>query len=1185
MMKFLLSKHSRSIFIFALLSLFMCMAAGKASAAGLNPVVKIDKTSYTSSGTEVTLKLWMFNWKYAAFSPKQYNARFTGDVYLYIDDKEVANLNEMWLLISGSSYTFFKDEPGIVGKSSGINLDGTNVGTAQFQDFKSGQSYPYNSNTTDDSWSTVDLKLSFNKSFSYYGHKITVKGKWQDQSSGTLVAKDVALDNDINGFVRPINLKAQPSGGNMVFSWEQEGYNPSASTLGKWIVYKREGDNNVKLGEVAANEHSLSIEKKQYSCSNGYIMTFLPNVCEGEETVCGLTTTIAATGHQLKDDICQMCGHSFFRYHTSDGNKVDISRRDFGANVVSHEVVDGECVIEFDAPITKIPQYAFKTTKLVGELRIPNTVTSIQDYAFNLCTGLTGNLVIPNSVTEIGNNAFYKCTGFNGTLTLSSNLKTIGDNAFYECSGFTGSLTLPNSVTTIGRSAFIFCNSFTNLELPKALSAIPYQAFRNCSGLSGNLVIPDGVTEIGEYAFYGCPGFKGTLKLSSNLKTIGKYAFYSCSGFTKIEFPETMSLNVIPEWTFWGCTSLSGNLVIPNSVTKIGDNAFYNCKGFNGTLTLSNNLKVIGENAFEQCSGFTGALTLPNSLTTIESMTFMGCSGFTGNLTIPNSVTTIGSYAFNNCSGFTGDLIIPNSVTKIGNEAFSDCSGFTGNLTITNSVTTIGNYTFFRCSGFTGDLIIPNSVTTIGIEAFSYCSEFKGNLTIPNSVTTIEERAFLGCSGFTGNLTIPNSVTTIGPSAFFGCSGFKGNLTISNSVTTIGKQAFYECYGFTGDLTIPNSVTTIENSTFENCFGFKGKLTIPNSVTTIGNSAFGGCFGFTGKLTIPNSVTTIGNSAFGGCSGFTGKLTIPNSVTTIGYSAFGGCSGFTGDLIIPNSVTTIGNLAFRGCSGFTGDLSLPKSLEIVGSLSFTNCKKIKTIKFQSLPKVLDGSLDNYRNYKAIFSLSDDSYISPEATGTVNAISYTRQMSNDWGTLVLPYPLTLTGDEPYRLYAISTVSEDELVLKQLEGVVDAGTPCVVHRNNKESELSFKANNADIKKVMYVLSVGDNMTFSGTYWPKEVTDGYVIAKDCFWNVEELKNSSSVKGVKVNPFRAWLDGTSANAPAQLSMRIDGSTTGINAIDALNDAEAEYYDLSGKRLDEPQRGVNIVRMKSGKTMKIIIK
>ena len=949
MMKFLLSKHSRSIFIFALLSLFLCMAAGKASAAELNPVVKIDNTSYTSSGTEVTLRLWMFNWKYAAFSPKQYNARFTGDVYLYIDDKEVGKLNSMWILISGSSYTFLKDTPGAVGKSSDINLDGTNVGTAQFQDFKSEQTYPYNSNTKENSWSTVDLKLSFNKSFSYYGHKITVKGKWQDQNSGSVVTKDVTLDNTINGFVRPVNLSAQPSGDKTVFSWEQEGYNNNASTLGKWIVYKREGDNNVKLGEVAANEHSLSIEKKQYSCSNGYIMTFLPNACEGEETVCGLTTSLAATGHKPNaDDICQMCGHSFFRYHTSDGNMVDISGKDFGANVVSHEVVDGECVIEFDAPITQIPRAAFQRKKLAGKLRIPNTVTSIQDYAFNLCTGLTGNLVIPNSVTEIGSNAFNEC------------------------------------------------------------------------------------------------------------------------------------------------------------------------KGFNGTLTLSNNLKVIGESAFEQCSGFTGALILPNSLTTIESVTFMGCSGFTGNLTIPNSVTIIGSYAFSGCSGFTGDLIIPNSVTKIGNDAFSDCSGFNGNLTI------------------------PNSVTTIGIEAFSYCYEFKGNLTIPNSVTTIKERAFLGCSGFTGDLIIPNSVTTIGTSAFFKCTGFKGNLTIPNSVTTIGEQAFYECSGFTGDLTIPNSVTTIENSTFENCYGFKG------------------------------------------------KLTIPNSVTTIGYSAFRGCSGFTGDLIIPNSVTTIGNLAFRGCSGFTGDLSLPKSLEIVGSLSFTNCKKIKTIKFQSLPKVLDGSLDNYRNYKAIFSLSDDSYISDQATGTVDAISYTRKMSNNWGTLMLPYPLKLTGSEPYRLYNIETVSDDELVLKQLDGEGGAGIPYVVKRKGSEAELTF-GNNYAMLNIAYTIDkpVG-NMYFCGTYWTKDVDNGYIIAKDCFWNVEKLKGVGSVTAVKVGPFRAWLDGTSPNGASQLSICVSDTATGIGAagtIDALNDTATEYYDLSGKRLDEPQKGVNIVRMKSGKTKKIIIK
>ena len=722
MKKTINSKLIGSMVVYTLLSLFLCMVGvGNTSAAELNPVVKIDNTSYTSSGTEVTLRLWMFNIPNVY---SQYRARFTGDVNLYIDDQTVIKLNSLWASIANKTEKdFFRYLP--TQNPVDIYIDDTNVGTAQFLNRQFGQTYPYNSNTTEKSWYTVDLKLSFNKSFSYYGHKITVKGKWQDISSGSVVNKDAVLDNDINGFVRPFNMSAQPSGDNMVFTWEKQGYNSSASTDGKWVVYKREGDNNVKQGEVAANEQSLSIEKKQYSCSEDYIMTFLPNVCEGEETVCGLTTTFTAPGHQINDDdICQMCGHSFFRYQTSDGNTVDIGGRDFGATVVSHEVVDGKCVIEFDAPITKIPA-----------------------------------------------------------------------NAFYLC---------------------------------------------------------------------------------------GK---------------------------------LTGNLVIPNSVTEIGDYAFYNC------------------------------------------------------------------------------------------------------------------------------------------------------------------------TGFTGDLTIPNSVKTIGESAFYYCTGFTGDLTISNSVTTIGNSAFYKC------------------------------------------------------------------------SGFKGKLTISNSVKTIGYSAFSYCSGFTGDLL------------------------LPKSLEVVGYRSFEDRNYIQPINFQSLPT----GIGNQNKYKTV-SLSDDSYISDQATGTVDAISYTRTMTSNWGTLVLPYSLTLTGNEPYRLYAIDNMEGEELVLKQLEGEVAAGTPCVVKRNCTESELTFDANDATLNMAIETQNVG-GMTFSGTYWTKDVNSGYVISKNSFWNVEELKNSSSVKGVKVRPFRAWLDGTSAKAPAKLSMRIDGSTTGIDAIDALNDAEAEYYDLSGKRLDEPQKGVNIVRMKSGKTKKIIIK
>ena len=399
-------------------------------------------------------------------------------------------------------------------------------------------------------------------------------------------------------------------------------------------------------------------------------------------------------------------------------------------------------------------------------------------------------------------------------------------------------------------------------------------------------------------------------------------------------------------------------------------------------------------------------------------------------------------------------------------------------------------------------------------------------------------------------------------------------------ITKIPASAFYNKNSLTGDLVIPNSVKEIGAQAFQICTGFNGTLTLSNKLETIGGFAFDGCSGFRGSLTLPSSVTTIGKSAFDNCYSFT-KLELPNTLSVIPNQAFMDCRSLSGELVIPASVTEIGNNAFYGCqnlSAETGQVTLPKSLKKIGYNVFLNANNIKTVNFQSLP---EGSLGYSK--KAV-SLSDDSYISDQASGTVNKISYTRKMSNNWGTLVLPYSLTLTGDEPYRLYTIDKMDGEELVLSRLEGTVAAGTPCVVKRNGSEAELTFDANDATLNMAIDGKTVG-NMTFRGTYTTKEVNSGYVISKDCFWNVADLNSSTLVKGVKVSPFRAWLDGNAANGPARLAMRIDGSTTGIDAIDALNDAEAEYYDLSGKRLDEPQRGVNIVRMKSGKTKKIIIK
>ena len=841
--------------VYTLLSLFLCMAgAGKAAAAEeftYKPQVKVISTNYTNSGTEVTLKLWMYNLAGGS-------SRFIGNrnVDLYIDDQQQSLvLNNLWPKISNAEEYEMRSyvTSGPVSDKRSISFNYKDIGTAQFSNL---QIYQYSENdgkgTQAARWCTIELKLSFDNSFSYYGHKISVRGLWQD-NSGAPITKYVSLDNTIGGYVRPTKLKVRSfDSSKMRLSWDIQDYNGLAAKEGSWKIYKCENGKREKIGAKVYNDNffNFDIEKKKYNCSATYDVTFQPRQFTASDTICGLTTSVAATGHKPNaDDVCQYCNHSFFRYTTSDGKTVNnISNPEqFGANIVAHSVVDGKCVIEFDAPITKIP-----------------------DKAFYECRNLTGDLVIPNSVTEIGYKAFWNCTGLNGTLTLSSKLGKIGKYAFYGCTGFTGSLKLPSSLTDIGIAAFMNCKYFTSLELSNALSVIPGSAFKSCTGLSGSLVIPDGVKEIGASAF---------------------------------------------------------------SV----------CTGFNGTLTLSNKLETIGESAFD------------------------GCSGFTGSLTLPSSVTTIGQSAFSTCRSFT-------------------------------------------------------------------------------------------------------------------------------------------------------------------------------------------------------------------------KLELPNTLSVIPIQAFWDCRSLSGELVIPASVTEIGNHAFYGClnlSAVTGQVTLPKSLKKIGYNVFLNANNIKTVNFQSLP---EGISENLGYKKKAVSLSDESYISDQASGTVDEISYTRQMSNNWGTLVLPYSLTLTGEESYRLYAIDNMTGEELVLKQLDGEVAAGTPCVIKRNGSEAELTFGANDSELNMAISDQNVGD-MTFRGTYTTEEVNSGYVISKNSFWNVEELKNSTSVKGAKVRPFRAWLDGTSTNAPAQLSMRIDSSTTGIDAIDALNDAEAEYYDLSGKRLDEPQRGVNIVRMKSGKTKKIIIK
>ena len=112
---------------------------------------------------------------------------------------------------------------------------------------------------------------------------------------------------------------------------------------------------------------------------------------------------------------------------------------------------------------------------------LPNSVTSIGDWAFEFCSRLT-SVTIPNSVTSIGNCAFYFCTSLT-SVTIPNSVTNIGGSAFSGCSGLT-SITIGNSVTSIGDDAFYGCFGLTFITIPNSVTNIGMAAFQNCSNLA-----------------------------------------------------------------------------------------------------------------------------------------------------------------------------------------------------------------------------------------------------------------------------------------------------------------------------------------------------------------------------------------------------------------------------------------------------------------------------------------------------------------------------------------------------------------------------------------------------------------------------------------------------------------------------------------------------------------------------
>ena len=714
--------------------------------------------------------------------------------------------------------------------------------------------------------------------------------------------------------------------------------------------------------------------------------------------------------------------------------------------------------IEIPNSVTSIGSSAFSDCYGLTSIEIPNSVTSIGNEAFEDCIGLT------NIIVESGNTKYDSRENCNAIIETATNtlvigckntiipnsVTSIGEYAFYRCTTLT-SVVIPNSVTSIESYAFSGCSNLTNIIVESGNTK--YDSRENCNAIietatntlvvgCKSTIIPNNVTSIGSSAFYGCRDLTNIV-IPNSVTSIGNEAFYGCRGLTSIVIPN--SVTSIGSFAFNSCTSLT-SIVIPNSVTSIGNDAFAYCSGLT-SIVIPNSVTSIGDGAFA-CSSLT-SIEIPNSVTSIGNEAFFKCTGLTS-VVIGNSVTSIGSFAFNSCTSLTS-IVIPNSVTSIGSFAFYSCTGLTS-IEIGNSVTSIGNEAFLNCPGLKtvynfsnltlskgssgyggvayyannvynvpngskeGDFIFgkPNDANTLlyylgnaaeltlpadynGENYAIDANVFKGNTTItsvviPNSVTSIGERAFSSCSNLTSiivesgnakydsrencnaiietesktlivgckNTIIPNGVKSIGHDAFYGCRGLT-SIEIPKTVTSIGSSAFYGCRDLT-NIVIPKSVTSIGDWAFCSCAGLTS-IEIPKSVTSLGANAFRACQGLT-SVVIPNSVTSIGEGAFQSCTGLT-SIEIPNSVTSIGENAFYGTDWYKNqpDGIIyagkvlyeykgtmpENSSITVqkGTLgiaggAFSGCTGLTS-IEIPNSVTSIGDAAFQRCSALKTV--------------------------------------------------------------------------------------------------------------------------------------------------------------------------------------------------------------------------------------------------
>ena len=529
------------------------------------------------------------------------------------------------------------------------------------------------------------------------------------------------------------------------------------------------------------------------------------------------------------------------------------------------------------------------------------------------------------------------------------------------------------------------------------------------------------------------------------------------------------------------------------------------------------------------------------------------------------------SNMFNNCKNLTSlDLSkFDTSNVKDMSYMFNNCQNLTSlDLSSFNTANVTNMYQmFYNCS----------NLTSLDLPSFNTAN-----------VTTMAQM-FSGCSKLT-NLDLSSfntaKVTTM-EHMFNGCKGLK-DLNLSSfktaNVTTM-KQMFYYCSG----------LTSLNLSNFDTA-----------NVTTM-SEMFSGCSGLT-SLNLSNFKTanvTEMYRMFFDCSGLKDlDLSSFNTakVTTMGQMFFG-CSSlktiYVSDDFTTDHTSSYSNM-FYNCSNLVGAAKYDSNNTNIAMANY------KTGYFKTYFTLGDSKVElcgeQLTTNSLNLNLTGDNDFVAHAPFTANTATYSRDLSTSnstWFSLCLPFAYT---PDNFTAYKLMSATDDAVEIGEISGEIVAGTPVLFKfKVGANKIINISATGANIVKAPVegakVNGTDGSLQLCGTYQTKTFSkdaDGnaFILLKDKLMNPAKMMlENQNVTTVGVKPFRAYMTLTASaqtsSARAFSIGRGDEGNEGTTAIDLLNSVatdDAEYYDINGRRIDAPVKGVNIVR-RGNKTIKLIIK